>query len=529
MAVDPTWWGAMGIDGGSATGFAGVETRPYTILSRGSSYMAQKVLDDAAQIFPEFDGVTNKAVPLPADYANPDFGSFVGWHTAHQIQYLKEQVPDWKPSDTVSVTFGTSVEPVDNETFLLTADGLGVIHVNQLKVTDIARLPLTDQERLAEIPAFRALFSNPLGWWPADAVPASTGRAPPATSAEARARLKKEVLDAFASEVTGAASYQGLVRDTKVTAANIATAYPLLFLDQIDIIATRIDNMGVFNPDVIVKMIADLKERYERIEKYANVTQPSTVATTGLTASANSTDRLASVARALNVFLGAELRLHDIVASSIDIIFSGKYLERVVDTPIMVFLFQAQENNSAEAEAQAKSEELNQMKALIGTYTKMQKIINDTLQKFNPVAFQEANKDNDKALEKKKLMGVDTVAELKFGADDLAILSMFEKLLAPLNNNTYLPVESATNAARPSFDFAVSIPVIGNFVPLKEHSQQEWDLFSQSLSKVSKVLSADSQARMDEIDRLSRGKNRNYELASDTLNKMTDILKSIVN
>ena len=266
---------------------------------------------------------------------------------------------------------------------------------------------------------------------------------------------------------------------------------------------------------------------------------PSPVADTKLADAANSTDDLGSVTRALNVFLRAELRLRDIVAQSIDIIFTGRYRNpadptdqgRVVDTPLMVFLFQTQQNYSAEAEAQAKSEELNEMKALIGIYTKVQKMVNDTLQKFDPVKFQEANKDNDKAVEYHRFYDVEWTTQLpaSFTASDFLILSMFDKTLAPRNDNTYLPIEGQTNAGRPLFEFFSMIPAVGTAAQFKLHTQQDWDLFSQSLSKVSEVLSADSQARMDEIDRISRGKNRNYELASDTLNKMTDILRSIIN
>ena len=65
--ADPTFWSRMGFDGGSALGIAGVDTRPYTLWTKDAAETAQKVLDDAAAIFPEFDGVTGMLVGTLVD------------------------------------------------------------------------------------------------------------------------------------------------------------------------------------------------------------------------------------------------------------------------------------------------------------------------------------------------------------------------------------------------------------------------------------------------------------------------------
>ena len=521
---DQTFWSRIGLDGTSAKGLAGIETRPYTILSKGTSAMAQKVLEDAAKIFPEYDGVNNLMLPRPADFDNPSFESFLRWHTAHQVQFLKENAPNWAEGNYRFVTFGTSPDPVKNETFMLSADGRRVIHVNQLKAADLAQLPLADQELLADrCPAFRALHSNPLGLWPADNV---SGGAPPATVAEARLRLEQTFLKEFENLVKKSANYSDARRGEPVTTANMQSHYPNLFLNQLDLIRERLSKMAIFNPDAIGLMIADLKERYVRVERYATVTRP-TVDSAGLTLSANSTDNLAGLDRARIIFLQTELRLLDIAKMSFTVADTGIYNERAVDTPLMVFLFQTQENYSKEAEAQARSEELNQMNALIQTYTRIQKIVNDTLKTFDPVTFKKNNPNDDKAVERKTLLAKTFLKDLNFTDSDLQLLSMFEVTRAKDNNSTH-PLELDTNAVRPFFDFIGDTLAFAG-VLLKPHTQQEWDLFSQSLSKVSKVLSADSQARMDKVNEISRGKNRSYELASETLNKMTDILRSIVN
>jgi hypothetical protein len=286
--------------------------------------------------------------------------------------------------------------------------------------------------------------------------------------------------------------------------------------------------MAIFSPDARGEWVRELKERFERVERYSTVTPP-TLNSQGLTVAANSTDDLVSVGRAKSIFLQTELRLRDLSMSSATIAFDGKFDNRIVDTPLMVTLFQTQENYSAEADAQARSEELNQMNALIQAYTRIQKYVNDTLKTFDPVAFKAANPNDDKAVERKAFLGKNILSDLGFSAEELRLLSMFETSLVKQNNNSLLPIEISTNALRPSFDILGDFNPFFNMTFLKQHTQQEWDLFSQNLSKVAKVLSSESQSRMDAVNAISRGKNRNYELATETLNKMTDILRSIVN
>ena len=523
--ADPTFWSRMGFDGGSALGIAGVDTRPYTLWTKDAAETAQKVLDDAAAIFPEFDGVTTVAMPLPTDFASPPFSSFLNWHTAHQVKFLKERASNWVAGDLRAVTFGTSANPIENQTFLLSADGRRVMHVNQLQSVDLAALPLADQERLAELPAFRALHSNPLGLWPADSV---SGSAPPATVAEARARIERDYLGPLEALFKASFFFRDDRRSEKVTVTNMATHYPNLFLDQVDLLRRQLQRMAIFSPDALGEWVRELKERFERVERYSTVTPP-TVNSQGLTLAANSTDDLVSVGRAKSIFLQTELRLRDLSMSSATIAFDGKFDNRIVDTPLMVTLFQTQENYSAEADAQAHSEELNQMNALIQAYTRIQKYVNDTLKTFDPVAFKAANPNDDKAVERKAFLGKNILSDLGFSAEELRLLSMFETSLVKQNNNSLLPIEISTNALRPSFDILGDFNPFFNMTFLKQHTQQEWDLFSQNLSKVAKVLSSESQSRMDAVNAISRGKNRNYELATETLNKMTDILRSIVN
>ena len=281
---------------------------------------------------------------------------------------------------------------------------------------------------------------------------------------------------------------------------------------------------------IVGQFTADLKTRFDRIDSYANVTQQgATAGFNRLTDAVNSTDNLAGIGRALNVFLQSELRQRDLLAVADTIVFDGTFNDRKVDTPMMVFVFQTQENYSDEAEAQARSEEMNQMKALLESYTRMQDIVNQTIRTFDPVQFQKDNENApnaDQLFEEKTLLGGLTADSLlsTLTTTDFFVLSMFDRTASRASSNTFLPIENETNSIRPSFPFFYD----GSNL-LKPYKQQDWDLFSQDLSKISKVLSADAEARMDAINRVAKEKNRHYELATETINKMTEILRSIVN
>jgi hypothetical protein len=531
------FWQNMGFDGASAPGMTGIDRQPYTLLSQGTTVMAQKVLDDAAALFPEYDGITNVPPRLPDDFSDPSPQSFGLWHTAAQVAYLKAQEPDWQTKPAVK-TFGNAASAFDNQTWLLSADGRSVINVNTLQTTDIARLSLADQTRLAELPAFIEIHADPKGLWPSSANGVQTGgaAAPPATVAEARARIQALITE-FEELVKTSSNYSAANRGDPVTSDNLAQRYPNLFFDQIDILRRRVDNMAIFSFDAIGQLVSDLQKRFLRIERYATVTQPQPdTRNLGMTFSANSTDNLAGVKRALNIFLRSEVQQRDIAAAKNEIVVLGTLNGRVLDTPNMIFVLQTQDNYAKEAEARAQSEELNQINSLVQSYTGMQKMLNTTLTKFDPVKFQENNKDDfDKKNEKQPFLGLTGINFLDtdgnpISAADRNILSMFERSYVLANNNKFHPFEQEKGTQRPAItvfgDVVPGLGVPGSFSP---QTQKEWDLASQNLAKVSKILSQESQLQMDRINALSREKNRNYDIATETLTKMTDILRSIVN
>ncbi len=60
-----------------------------------------------------------------------------------------------------------------------------------------------------------------------------------------------------------------------------------------------------------------------------------------------------------------------------------------------------------------------------------------------------------------------------------------------------------------------------------KHEKTIWDALAVQLGESTKIIGQSSQIQMDAINKLSQEKNRHYELGSNVLNKMTEILRSI--
>ena len=62
---------------------------------------------------------------------------------------------------------------------------------------------------------------------------------------------------------------------------------------------------------------------------------------------------------------------------------------------------------------------------------------------------------------------------------------------------------------------------------LNAKSRTVWDGLATTMGDTTKIISQDSQIRMDEIAKINKAKNRQFDLGSNTLRKLTDILLNI--
>ena len=471
-----------------------------------------------ATIFPRYDGVNVLVPQRPADFAAPTAASFARWHAFHQVEYLRERgtsssVVDADGTFTLrSASIGTDPQPFLNLHAVLSANGLRPIVINMLSITDMAALPLADQRAVAAHPVFRAEFAVPLGLLPDTTV---------TTTSAARDQMRALVQERL-DVIRAAPSFQpGRQADFDSDPALRADLYHYLFTGQLQMLLDRLDNMAIFSPDMIRSEADEILTRFSRLERFMGLTPEGTDTAfggSGLPTGVNATDGGDSIRSAQNVLKGVELRLFDLARTARDVAVTGRYEGRRVDTPDMVFLFQTFQNYANEAEAEGKSEELKQLQRLLEDYTAFQRLLNATLQVFDPVKLADPDE-----VEELGLKGQTTV-NAQFDANERRLIAMFDsRLTAAVANNSGNPVETERALDRPTE------ALLGIGILLRPYAKTVWDALARNIAEATKILNQDSQLRMDEISRINREKNRNYDLATNTLNKMADVLRSIIN
>lgn len=493
-------------------------------------------------LFPRFDGETNLLPGRPADFAAPTAERFSGWHSAHKIEHLREfgeTVSVTDGGDTLDIrfrTFGTSPDPQRNLHVMLSHDGLRVIVLNGLQAADIARLPLADQRALGMLPVFRTLVADNQAL-----IPNSTELDPNTGELLDVAGARQKMLDEVAvlrATITGAPGFDPANRplfeqNFRTNPGEAAQYYHFAFLDQLDILSQRLERMGVFSPDRIRQEAGEIIKRFERIRQFENTPLPQPG--TPLPSDANSSDdNLSGIVSALNILIGVEFKIYA-QTRLIDHVLRTSRLEpgmavpgalgmgdRVLSGPEVIAFVQRAKSDIAESRAEAETEELNQINRLLQDYTAFQRILNATLSAFDPVRL--SNPDEREFL---GLKGQSSIQSGSFNDSERKVIAMFDSRYAPTDPQRQHPMEIRTGVARPL------LAMVRNdlFLPgtLDFRDRTEWDRFAVSVGQATDLLSQDSQIRMDRISSISREKNRNYDLGSNTLNKMADILRAIIN
>ena len=563
-------------------------TDPYKLLpgSTGVDFTNPQVWVDARLLFR--DAMLDPGTGLYPD--RPDFTApsgqtyvsmtdFSGWHSQHQAEYVLElgetgyspapAVPgDPPPVGAKAVHY---VQFDNGPTVVLGQDGRTTYTIEALKLSDFATMPLADQEALAELDIFQeqaiALLVRP---------------APGETVQDVRddmLALVKEKID----KITLTTNYSPSDRDKFLKSFLFdQTArvryYPHFFIEELNLYKLRLENMALFSEARIQNFLDELEDRFDRIKMYHDVS-PETSRGTGLAGGVNAFDGnldKPTMGSGLGIFIEMEHQLFQIALSrayvastgtvvepvrgrlistqaiidaavyydltdlqqenkkfktfetliseqSTDIydrLTSGESQQRLLDGPNLIFVLQTFDNYESEAEAQIKSEELQQQSAILKDYSRMQELLNLTLGKFEAVPDVD-NKDTP--AETHGLLDLALVSELS--ADQKRVAAMFDTAASSITTNTYHPIEFEKSSGSPkTFRPTVEIASAGT---LLKHEKTIWDALAVQLGESTKIIGQSSQIQMDAINKLSQEKNRHYELGSNVLNKMTEILRSI--
>lgn len=496
----------------------------------------QSGIDDAA-LFARFNGTTNLLPDRPANFTTATGTDFLNWHSFHQIEYLNERGGTIVTTDN-GVNFnvqyarlGNDADPLKNLHVVRSQDGLRLYVLNHLQPADIAKMPFADQRALSGLAEFRVVVADRIGLVPNSAT----------TDATTQRNTLKSVLNGYITNVIrAAADFVGVPNEATKDAyfeadpAERRAKYHYLFIQQFEYLMADLDSMAVFHPDTIEQKGLSILNRFNQLAKYRDLSAQTngpftTVHGPNFQYSVNSLDNQTSVNKAADILLGAELRLFELAKSTQQIVTTGTYQGRKLDTPNMTFLLQTFNNYRDEAEAEALSEELNQYNQLLQDYTQFQKMLNQTLRGYNPIKL--ADKDD---IEKLPLLGASYSPEkapivkydssTQYTATEQRIIAMFDKTLTsgnPAGSNKFHPIERSKTLTRPTENI-----IDGTLTPVA-YEKPTWDRLTVNIANATKVINQDTQLRMDDINSLNKSKNRHYELATGSLNKLANILRAI--
>ncbi|MGR3483836.1 MAG: hypothetical protein ACU0BF_00685 [Paracoccaceae bacterium] len=508
---------------------AAVEAQPYLQL-RGSDGVpvngtgVPQIAIDAAALFPidDFSG----AVLRPAAFgdATPDPRQFAAWHVLHQIDWMQANVaptpvpgtgdaaavPPVPPLTARHASIGTAPSALSNLNVMLSVDETRLIRLDTLDLSTIARLPLEDQRALTSHPAYDETIALRLGVKPASGGNSDTERTKHITD-----------INALILDWDGNPAFDPTILPTaEVPGPDKSEHWPNLFVGQAQILKDRLAGMAIFHPGEIALAIDALSDRFERLERLqvaADRPAPP-AASNGYTTGRNAIAGPDGFKAARDITLAAEIRLYDLTWQAQQIALTGIYNGRKLDPPAMTFVLQTFENHRAEAEVEAKTEELNLRNALLLDYNAMQRLLTRTLASFDAAKLADPDQT-----ETKPIGGGGALSDA-----DKALISMFDKTLASGNANPGHPVEDAKTTPRPTIDMVTPIGFGLGLAPVN-YEKQVWDQYALRLSQAIQTLGDDNQILMDGIGQDNREKNRHYQLASNTLNKMTGILRAISN
>ncbi|MCL3883315.1 hypothetical protein [Marivita sp. GX14005] len=479
---------------------------PQTLL-RGTGDPAvidPKRAADAEALFPTFDADGELIGSRPPGYgATPDKAAFLLWHSAHRMAWLNEHGSATTANDGVGdVTFrhgtiGTAPDALSNLHVLLTQDSKRIVVLNHLQPADIAKLPLDDQRALVLHPAYSEVVAARFDLRPAGGE----------TVAEAR-KAAQDLVQAARTNVTDGLGGDAAAQLTEFLndPGKRAQLWQQAFVAQYDLMLDALNSMAVFDLDRISQDLGALSERFIRLERFFNLPAEGTRGT--MPTDVNAVNGPSGIIAGRDTLVRIELQLYDLARLSREVaqtqVFEGKRL----DTPGLTFVLQTFANYRNEAQAEAKTEELNQRNLLLQDYTRMQKIVNAALAKFDASKLSDPNAREQKTVDLSSPETRRTVA-------------MFDK---GLSGSAVHPMEAAVGLDRPVSRLVTDPGNTG-----VAHYKEEFDRFAIALSEGARQLGQDNQILMGEIAQLNRIKNRHYDIATNVLNKMTTILRSIIN
>ncbi|MCL3883314.1 hypothetical protein [Marivita sp. GX14005] len=512
----------------------------------------------ARGVFQHLDG-KDVTVPggRPADFGDANPKTFLQWHSAVQAEWLLSQ--NVAPGAVKQIDLGAAKVNV-----MLSNDGKTVIPVDQLTISDIARLSQADQSSLTDATIWKDLAAR------LNLTKVAPSGGPPPT-------YNTDVMSALRSEITKA--------ETTLGAGNAK-----VFMDQLDLLARRAGASKIAAGDLLDSEAGAIGERFRRALAFASVPEPAKMTISqyllglrvnsktefalyvendiGTFGRASSTDGNATIKQGLAEFMRAERAIRaSTMARDAMAPLSGGVRDPRMDVANLIFRLQSLYETQAEGVADSGTEEIKQLHRLLNDYARMQRMVTETVKLFDPSntdqtlgligadydnsVFTDPSPPNEEVFLTNYSFSVkfdgkvhyphafegarvappywfrtDTGSSLasRLSDEDLAAVSMFSLDTEWFGESVAHPIEALYRIERPRQGFISEGEYLGW---LEQYKKTSWDGYSTQLSDTVTQLNQQNQIKQNEIENATKQRNRHFDLGNNALSKMNEMLQAI--
>lgn len=339
---------------------------------------------------------------------------------------------------------------------------------------------------------------------------------------------------------------------------NFSVADRKVFLDQIELIKSKLSNQSIYHAKTIQDEVAAVLKRFETAYAYGSV--PAQTGPNGYIVYSGggghyqghmmwrysdviSLDEGAAVKSGFENFMAQEKRLLELNQARANTTASpvgGKML----DVPTIIVRLQLYYNLEKEAEINIKSEEVRQQNELLKTYAFMQQAVSklaggggtiDYLGKSSgDGSYQrdvyEVNKNNPDELF--RLFGITSMfAEHREDYGGFERYKRFQGIPGSTQVVTAVghPIEKLRSLDRPSvsmfYDYYSNDA--GDFGEYLRLSSSNWSAFGTRLADTVTLINQQSQIQMNDISAAEKEKTRYFESGTGALSRLSEIIASI--
>jgi hypothetical protein len=204
------------------------------------------------------------------------------------------------------------------------------------------------------------------------------------------------------------------------------------------------------------------------------------------------------------IFVQSAKRQLDVEQNAAQIADTGLFNGKSLDLAGLTYSFQVMGNYGGEAEMQARTEEIRARSSLLNIYSIVQKLINRTSAKVD-----DPQKSKDGVVDQPK-------GPLAYDPNNQAAEEKALKL--------FLAVGGVPLALHPAeVTLGIKRPTLTETTMTKSN----WDLFASSLSGAVRVLDRDVQTLSDAVNSVSRERNRHFDMATEVVQKMSEMINTI--